>query len=313
MGTADVLNDSKTKGLLIVRHCVAAIAILIGFHAGTLPSSAETTTISSSITYDGTVQSYSQPSGSLVIDGSSSPVLTLINSATTSGITGLYIGSIPGNAGELFVLSGSTLTTNDDSHLGFNTGSTGSAAISGTGSQWNLGIGNLFVGSSGNGTLTISNGGTVNSGYGFVGYEAGSTGGVAGSGSRRDLGSGYLYLGEIADNGVLAISSGGTPTREQGVLTISSNTPHNGGTFSISPGTLHFNEAGTSSATLTLTDSGTTSGIRSLYVDYIAVQTGSFSVLDGSTFTSGNAIFGNAAGMAGLPRSSAPAPTGIRR
>ena len=66
----------------------------------------------------------------------------------------------------------------------------------------------LDVGYSGNATLRITNGGTVRSGAGYVGYSAGGSGTVAvdGAGSTW-ASSGSLYLG-YAGNATLTVTNG---------------------------------------------------------------------------------------------------------
>ena len=53
--------------------------------------------------------------------------------------------------------------------IGADPGSTGAVTVDGAGSTW-TNSGDLYVGNSGTGTLTIRNGGTVSNGFGFIGY-----------------------------------------------------------------------------------------------------------------------------------------------
>ncbi|MFA5165328.1 MAG: hypothetical protein WC481_07180, partial [Candidatus Omnitrophota bacterium] len=84
----------------------------------------------------------------------------------------------------------------------------------GAGSTW-TNSGNLYLGESGTGTLTISGGGVLTNNFAWVGYNAGSTGTINVTGEGSDwncLGSGYaglLYLGSRG-SGTLNISDGGT-------------------------------------------------------------------------------------------------------
>jgi T5SS/PEP-CTERM-associated repeat protein len=83
--------------------------------------------------------------------------------------------------------------------------------VDGAGSTWTNG-GALYVGNSGSGTLSVTNGGMVTSGNGLVGYAPGSTGVVVvdGTGSTWTNG-GTLYVGN-SGSGTLSVSGGGAVT-----------------------------------------------------------------------------------------------------
>ncbi|MGO4512965.1 autotransporter outer membrane beta-barrel domain-containing protein [Bradyrhizobium sp. 2TAF36] len=90
-------------------------------------------------------------------------------------------------------------------------GSQGTATVSDVGSTW-TNIGNLVVGGLGTGTLTIQNGGTVNSGGGVsIGLAAGSTGTVTvtGAGSSLNIGPGGGFNIGSFGTGTLTITNGG--------------------------------------------------------------------------------------------------------
>jgi outer membrane autotransporter protein len=111
----------------------------------------------------------------------------------------------------LVILNGGTLTDAFGT-IGNLLGSQGTVTVSGTGSTW-TNIGTLVVGGLGTGTLTIQNGGTVNSsGGGSVGLSAGSTGTVlvTGPGSIwNNSPGGGLNIGSFG-TGSLTIINGGT-------------------------------------------------------------------------------------------------------
>lgn len=69
-----------------------------------------------------------------------------------------YVGS--DGTGTLNVENGALVTNAGDAYIGYNSGSTGTAVVTGSGSQWNS-SGNLTVGSSGTGTLSVADGGQV--------------------------------------------------------------------------------------------------------------------------------------------------------
>jgi hypothetical protein len=119
------------------------VVVVVVFTARAVP--AQTTTLSSSATYDGSIAPFgdTQSPGILVIDGSGSPVLTLTNNATTSGVQGLYLGTTSGRSGGLDIYGSSLFTNLGDASLGAVAGGTGSAVSSG--SAWND-SGNLYLG-----------------------------------------------------------------------------------------------------------------------------------------------------------------------
>ncbi|HWB01131.1 MAG TPA: hypothetical protein VG713_21725, partial [Pirellulales bacterium] len=216
-------------------------------------------TISSSVTFDGSIPpfGYSQSAGLLIVDGSGAPVLTLTNSATTSGIQDIYIGSTSGNTGGIAAYGGSSLVTNGVAILGFNAGSTGSITIagtsgSGTASQW-TGASQLYLGYNGAGYLTITGGGQVTSASTILGEFTNSTGvvtvagtSVGGTASAWNLGANNLLLGNAASSsGTLTVTGGGqvnagaisiaTNATSTGALTISGP----GSTFTVASGFGH--------------------------------------------------------------------------
>ncbi len=168
-------------------------------------------------------------------------VLTVTNGGTLSG--GTAIGFCPGSTGLMTVNgAGSTWTTSDDadigdsgkgtlnitnggtvvtqapniSDLGYETGSSGTVNVSGTGSSWTTGD-NLLIGCSGSGTLRISNGGTVISqtGYGRsadIGAWSGSTGIVTvdGAGSTLTIANSLVVGG--SGSGTCSVTGGGAVT-----------------------------------------------------------------------------------------------------
>jgi T5SS/PEP-CTERM-associated repeat protein len=84
--------------------------------------------------------------------------------------------------------------------------------------SWNLGGLPLWVGESGNGMLSIANGGSVSNGYGIVGYRAGSIG-VANVDGVNSAWANHssLYIGYLAEsNGTLNITNGGSVSNLDG-------------------------------------------------------------------------------------------------
>jgi fibronectin-binding autotransporter adhesin len=103
-------------------------------------------------------------------------------------------------------------------YLGYYSGATGAATVTGAGSSW-VSSNKLTVGFSGNGTLDIQAGGSVsNWNVGHVGLDPGSTGVVVvtGPGSTWDV-SGALYIATFG-NGTLNIQAGGAVSNTQGFI-----------------------------------------------------------------------------------------------
>jgi len=129
-----------------------------------------------------------------------------------------YIGVT--SDGSVLVDEGSVLTSRDAS-LGVDPGVTGTATVSGAGSRWtNSGFssGNLTVGDSGNGILTIEEGGIVTNNIAYLGRDSGSTGTatVTGAGSKW-INSNWLYVGNSGD-GTLTIEGGGEVSSPVGAV-----------------------------------------------------------------------------------------------
>ena len=104
-------------------------------------------------------------------------------------------------------ISGGVNVESVSGYLGYQTGSVGTATVTGEGSEWNNSD-DLYVAKDGSGTLGIDSGGAVSSVNGYVGVNPDSTGEVlvTGTGSRwnvgiegQDLGNpnsgGYYYNG----------------------------------------------------------------------------------------------------------------------
>jgi T5SS/PEP-CTERM-associated repeat protein len=87
-------------------------------------------------------------------------------------------------SGELLIDNGSSVD-NKRSYIGFESGSTGVATVTGNGSQWNNSS-VLYVGHTGTGTLNIKAGGVVSGYNNDIGYVSSSMGvaTVSGSGSQ---------------------------------------------------------------------------------------------------------------------------------
>ena len=112
-----------------------------------------------------------------------------------------------GGSGTLNVLDGGVIP-NATGYIGHDSGSTGTATITGANSQWNN-SNNLYVGRYGTGTLNVMDGGVVANLNGHIGEQSNSTGmaTVSGSGSKwNNVGS--LSVG-LSGTGTLTVEDGG--------------------------------------------------------------------------------------------------------
>lgn len=145
----------------------------------------------------GTIGNSSTGTGSVTVDGAGS---------TWSNSESLYVG-YDGN-GTLDILNGATVSNTAGGYIGTYATGSGTATVDGNGSTWNN-SGDLTIGYSGGGTLTVSAGGVVSNVNGTVGVMTDSFGvvTVTGAGSTWSN-SGTLTVG-TAGSGTLNISSGG--------------------------------------------------------------------------------------------------------
>ena len=104
--------------------------------------------------------------GSATIDGAGS-------SWSCSG--NLYVGFC--GQGTLDISNGGNVSCQGDGCIGYWNGSSGEVSVDGEGSTWNCSEG-LYVADYGQGTLKITNGGTVICAWGSIGYESDAAGKV---------------------------------------------------------------------------------------------------------------------------------------
>ena len=141
----------------------------------------------------------------------------VINNGGTAQVIGpasansLILGLISGGSGTVTVGAGGLgLLKTTTGQLGNPLGSQGTVIVSGAGASW-TNAGNLVIGGSGTGRLTIENGGTVaNTLGGFVGNSPGSLGTVTVSGAGSTwTNNGTIQVG-ASGTGTLTIQNGGT-------------------------------------------------------------------------------------------------------
>ncbi|MFG1395257.1 autotransporter domain-containing protein, partial [Xanthobacter agilis] len=210
-----------------------------------------------------------------VIDGGTTVTVPGTYSSPWNVDDVLYVGY--SGTGTLTIEDGGTVTS-ETAYIGFSSGSSGTVTVTGADSSWDTWIYDLYVGYYGTGTLTISDGGTVTSRSGYIGYKSGSTGKVTvtGADSSWGLGTSTLYVGS-AGTGTLTISDGGTVTSGLGYIGFSSG----------------------SSGTVTVTgaDSSWDLGTSNLFVGRFS--TGTLTISDGGAVTNGTTYIGYGSGSSG--------------
>jgi T5SS/PEP-CTERM-associated repeat protein len=128
-------------------------------------------------------------------------------STTTAGFGLFYVGT--SGTGNLWLQNGATLSTINGAGIGINSGSVGTATVSGSSSKWTNNNTPLRVGSSGNGTLNILANGTVDALGGLeVGENLGSIGTVSMSGNLAT----FTTPGTANIGGTLAASPAASAT-----------------------------------------------------------------------------------------------------
>jgi fibronectin-binding autotransporter adhesin len=199
-----------------------------------------------------------------------------VDMRAVSGNTDLAAGYATSSS--LQVRNGAILYARDG-YLGYNSGASGTATVSGSGSTWNNS--NLYVARSGRGVLKISNGGTVNnSASAFIGSKSGSSGTatVDGAGSTWINGS-NLYVAD-SGAGLLKITNGGAVSDSWGAVGNNTGasgavTVDGGGSIWTSSSRLEIGYSG--SGTLEITAGGTVTGLMR-YVGHNSGSAGTVTV-----------------------------------
>jgi fibronectin-binding autotransporter adhesin len=171
--------------------------------------------------------------------------------------------------GTLAITDGKKIASSSG-YLGYNSGSNGSATITGPGSTWTINPNtSLYVGNSGKGALTIQSGGTVSSYLSYLGYNSGSNGAATVSGNASTwTNTSDLYVG-YSGVGTLLINSGGHATANNALLGYSSST---------SIGTATVTGAGSTWTITTALNVGTTGSGKLTVADAAKVTASSLSV-----------------------------------
>ena len=140
-------------------------------------------------------------------DGSTGTV-TVTGEGSSWDITDtFYVGN--NGTGTLTIADGGTVSNEDNSYIGNSDGSTGTVTVTGEGSSWDI-TDTFYVGNNGTGTLTIADGGTVDSSSRtYIGNFQNATGTVSVTGEDSSWeNTGDLFVGN-SGTGTLTIAKGG--------------------------------------------------------------------------------------------------------
>jgi len=217
-----------------------------------------------------------------------------------NSLSTLFVGNQ--GTGTLTVNSGGVVSTSHNAGLGIGLSGSGTAAISGAGSQWNI-SNSLYVGDIGTGILTVDSGGVVSDTNGFLGNSVSSSGTatVSGAGSQWNNSS-SLTVGD-GGTGSLTVDSGGVVSDSFGYLGVNAS---GSGTVTISGAGSQWNNSSYlyvgKSGTGTLTvDSG---GVVSNTAGYLGDNGGSSGIATisgaGSQWNNLNALVVGASGTGTL-------------
>jgi T5SS/PEP-CTERM-associated repeat protein len=213
---------------------------------------------------------------------------------TNSGT--LYVGNY--GTGTMNITNGAGVS-NAAAYLGYGygTGSNGTVTVDGAGSTW-TNTGTLYVADSGTGTVNITNGGSVSSPNAYVGHYSGSRGTVTVSGSGSTwTNAGDLYVGAVgeAETGALNITNGGVLTT--GTLYASASQLSGNGTINTAGivGDMNLVFDTSHGATQSFTANGVTINLSQSSTNVLGagyIGSGSISIRDGVTVTSGTGYLG---------------------
>ena len=211
--------------------------------------------------------------GDTVVISTVTPNPTTVNGGNAFAHV-LEVGIVPLTSGVLTISNGGTVSS-VQGYLGFNSGSTGTVAVTGAGSTWSSSLA-LVIGNSGTGALTIANGGAVSSNFGAIGSTATGTGTVVVDGA----GSSWT------NSGALLVGDSGT-----GTLTIA-----NGGAVSSNLGAIGSDTTGTGTVVV---DGANSAWINSGNLNVGELGAGRLTISNGGKVSNAFAIIGHAAGASG--------------
>ncbi len=210
--------------------------------------------------------------------------LDMSGGTATNGV----LGAGCNGAGSLTIRNGLAVASSSG-YIGYNSGSAGTATVSGAGSTW-TNIGNLYTGCAGNGTLYIDNGGSVSS-VGFcVGCSGNGTLAITNGGTLRNTSSsGVASLS--GSTGAVSVSGIGSLWTNSGSLTVggygfATMNITNGGAITSTYGCIGYYSSSNSTVTV--------SGAGSTWID-----SGDLSIGNGTMGISAGGAVSNASGYVG--------------
>ena len=213
LGSTDLYVGYYGAGTLTVAHGGMVTAVVLWASASDLLGSGTITATQGAVL-----------DADMVFDGTRGKAQTVVPFGTggTLNLTvaGGRLAAGYKGTGSLRVAAGAAIASGTG-YLGYNSGSTGTATVTGGGSTW-ANSSYLHVGYSGAGTLNIEAGGQVSNTNGYLGYSSGSTGAatVTGDGSTWTS-SGDLYVG-YEGAGTLTVADGGLVTAKRLYASVSS-------------------------------------------------------------------------------------------
>jgi len=156
---------------------------------------------------DNTIGDFAGSNGSVIVDGANSQIKG-----------NMFVGNF-GN-GNLTISNGGVIASNASvtsvgftfSELGVSTGSNGAVLITGAGSQWNINGTStiqLYIGQTGNGSLTVADGGKLSGGNFVLGGNTGGSGNVSVTDPNSGWNANSILIGNLS-SGALTIANGGT-------------------------------------------------------------------------------------------------------
>jgi T5SS/PEP-CTERM-associated repeat protein len=332
MKTAKILTSIFLAGMLLSSEAETTFIAPIGNWSDALNWSPASVPTSATVVHIGSTSGFPTAvvfsenafADSLDIGGGTGTVgfLTVTNGWTLTYYT-LSVGAA-GN-GTLTIEEGSTVTEpavqGTSATIGLFKGATGIVTVRDPGSTWNN---DVTVGHSGNGTLDIQSGGTVNSGIATIGYLSAGTGvaTVDGIGSVWNISASFSV--GVSGNGTLNIQSGGSVSSKggsigssngTGVVTVngigstwnlgSSSSSMNIGTSIGGNGTLNIQSGGSvvgssvsaniGAGSVTVSGTGSTLNLGSsgININGGSSGNGSLNIQSGGTVTSGGGQVGN--------------------
>ncbi|WP_448091823.1 autotransporter outer membrane beta-barrel domain-containing protein [Pseudomonas lini] len=268
--------------------------------------------------------------GQLVVGHTAAGTLIVQNGSTLSSSAEALFGNVSGSTGTVTITGGSTwantgrievgrngtatltisgassVTSTSNVLVGSGTGGSGTVIVTGSGSSLTETGGVMVVGHFGTGTLSILNGGEVNTGGMLqVGNVAGVTGTINVDGSGSTLTAGSTIIVGDSGTGIVAVSNGGAVS---GLTTILGNSSTGVGAVTVdgsgstwaATGALVVGQSG--KGTLTITNGADVSTTGAIQIGN-ATSTSSGTVQvdgSGSTLTTGDAIYVGSTGTGTL-------------